>query len=122
MSEMEAHKGKLVPITNLPGTSVEDDAREICSRLGFSLEVGYGDGETYDSWEECLDERGYRNVVHHNGVWYEVRDKKLDEGGFVEGTKNKDGSYDYAVNYYNGGASFTEVMKQVIKKADREAK
>ncbi len=114
MSEMEAHKGKLVPILNLPGTSAEDDAKEICRRLRIEIKP------YYDTWEECLEDEGYRKVVFYNGVWYSVQDTALEIGGFVEGTKNDDGSYDYYVNYYNGGASFTEVMEQAIKKANGE--
>lgn len=121
MSEMEAHKGRLVPITNLPGRSVEGDAEELCSRLGYTKEIEYGDGEEYDSWLECLTEKGYRQVHLIDGVFYQIFDTDLDPEGFIEGTKNEDGSYDYAVHYHNGGASFYEIMQAVVRKANRGA-
>ena len=116
MSEMEAHKGKLIPILNLPGTSAEDDAKEICRRLGIAMP------HYYDNWVETLDDEGYRKVVYRNGVWYSIQGERKDEiGEFVEGHKNADGTYNYYVYYYNGGASLTEVLEEAMEKADKEA-
>lgn len=118
MSEMEAHKGKLVPITNLPGPTPEDNAREICSRLGIEK-----DEDWYNTWMEALDDDDQNRVFYdaRRDIWYEVQDKELEIGGFIEATRNEDGSYDYYVNYYNGGAGFGEVMQAAIKKADKGA-
>lgn len=114
MSETETHKGTLVPITNLPGTSLEDDAREVCSRLGIER------SKYHDSWVECLEFEAPRYVYFRDGVFYEVRDTEVDPpDDFIEATKNPDGSYDYFVSYYNGGAGFDEIMDAVIKKADK---
>ena len=109
MSEMETHKGKLVPITNVEGTQ-EERAKEICSRLGLERE------EYHNSWLECLKDGGYRKVYIHGDTIYEIRDERLDSYGFVEGTANDDGSIDYFISWYNGGASMDEVLDDVMDK------
>lgn len=115
MSETETNKGTLVPITNLPDISTEDNAREICSRLGFEK------GKYHESWMECLEDRAYRQVHFRDGIFYEIRNTRMDDDfEIIEGTKNEDGSYDYFLRWYNGGASMSEVLDDAIDKADRE--
>ena len=109
MSEMETHKGKLVPITNLPGVTTEDDAMEICNRLGLKRV------EWHESWLECLREEGYEYCYYDGVTFYEKHDKELDPYGFSEITKNDDGTIDYFISWYNGGASMEEVLEEAIK-------
>ncbi len=109
MSEMETHKGKLVPITNA-GDNLEEQAKEICSRLGLERE------EYHKTWIECLRDEGYRKVYIHGDTIYEIQDTQLDSYGFTEGTANEDGSINYFISWYNGGASMDEVLDDVMDK------
>lgn len=114
MSEMEAHKGKLVPM-NLKGDTLEERAEDACRILGYKK------SKYHDSWVECLDDEGYRTAHIRDNVIYEIKDTELEIGGFVEGTRNEDGSYDYYLNYYNDWiASFSEVLDEVIVKANKD--
>lgn len=108
MSDMETHKGKLIPICNF-GDTLEERAEAACNQFGFQK------AEWHDSWLECLRDEGYRKVYIHNGVVYEVHDEELDSCGFAEATENEDGSIDYFISYYNGGAGFDEVLNAAIK-------
>lgn len=113
MSGSEIHRGKLVPMS-LKGVTLEERARDACRVLGYQWD------DMYESWVECLRDEGYRHVYVRGDIIYEIQDTHLDEvDGFVEGTRNDDGSYDYYINYYNGGTSFTEVMDEVIVKANK---
>lgn len=116
MSETVTYKGKLVPMT-LEGVTLEERAEYACQEFGFEMK------DYYDSWVECLEEEGnYRAAYIRDGIIYEVKNREVDPpNDFIEGTKNEDGSYDYFVSYYNGGAGFSEIMEQMIKEADKES-
>ena len=113
MSEMETHKGKLVPMV-LNGVTLEERCEDACKRFGFEKE------SWHDTWEECLDDEGYRKVYVSNDIIYEIQDKEVDSYGFVEGSKNDDGSIDYFLSYYNGGASLNEVLDSAVDKANED--
>ena len=107
---METHKGKLVPITNA-GDTLEEQAKEICSRLGLERD------EYHDTWLDCLKDEGYRKVYINGDTIYEIRDTELESYGFVEGSLNGDGSIDYFISWYNGGAGMDEVLDEAVKQA-----
>ena len=107
MSTTEAHKGKLMPMI-LRGVSLEERCRAACSVLGFVK------NKYHSSYEECLRDEGYRKVYIRNQIIYEVQDTELDPSGFSEAETNEDGSIDYMILYYNGGASFDEVIDEAI--------
>ncbi len=112
MSEMETHRGKLVPMI-LAGVTLEENAKNACVKLGLKRD------DYHKSWLECLNDEGYRKVLVRGGIIYEIQDTELESSGFVEGTINDDGSYDYFVSYYNGGASLNEVLESAVKKAEK---
>lgn len=107
MSEMEAHKGKLVPMV-LSGVTLEDRCSSACSLLGF---ITIPDNTT---WEEYLRDVGYKKVFIRDEVIYEVQDTALDASGFAEAVVNDNGTIDYMLMYYNGGGSFDEVLDGAI--------
>jgi hypothetical protein len=117
MSEMETHKGKLTPMV-LTGVSngrvistLEEQAEEVCSMYGCDRDEGM-------TWVEAIDEYLYEDVIIIDGVFYKKEDKTLDSFGFIESTKNDDGSFDYFVSFYNGGASLGEVLESIVKDVD----
>ena len=113
MSQTETHKGRLVPM-NLLGPTLEDKARQACCALGLKREETY-----HDSWVEALEDEGYKKVIIHNDTIYRIEDTEVEPNGFVEGSKNEDGTYEYFVSYYNGGASLSEVLESAIAKAEK---
>jgi len=108
MSETEVHMGKLMPI-NLSG-DLEQRAEKACQMFGYRKE------DWHSSWVECIYESSYMEIIIHNDVIYRIHDKELDEFGFEEATRNEDGTVDYFLSYYNGGASFDEALKSALDK------
>ena len=113
MSETETHRGKLVPMS-LKGATLEERAKDACQRFGYERT------DYHDTWLECLEDEGYRHLHVRGDIIYEAKDTRLEDYEFVEGTKNDDGSYDYFFAYYNGGASFDEMLDTMMKKADKK--
>ena len=109
MSEMDTYRGRLIPVDR-NGLEIERWIQELLG--GDSLE-GYSD------WFEALDEERYNQYVYYSttDTLYLVERERLDPYGFIEATRREDGSVDFTVSYYNGGASFDEVMESVIRKA-----
>ena len=107
MSEMETHKGKLVPMM-LNGVTMEERAQHACNILGY-------ENDCYDSWMECLEDNGCGSVFVRGDIIYKVEDEELDPYGFAEATLNEDGTIDYFLHWYNGGGGFEEVLDAAIK-------
>lgn len=106
MSDVEAYKGKLVPV-DLDGKSVD---------MWIQDELKNVDLENYmDLLDALYEERNGQYFYDRAGdVLYEIHRTPLDPEGFVHSTANPDGSYSFTVSYYNGGASFEEVMDEVV--------
>ena len=91
MSEYERNKGKLIPV----GVDTEhftDDDFETYTENGFAVI----DGEVYE-------------------VQWEVKGD-TDTPEFADVCVNKDGSIDFHTYHYNGGAYWTEIIEDVIKR------
>ena len=109
MSETETHVGKMKPMV-VNGATVEERCEDACKRLGLTRD------KYHDSWEECLSDEGYRKVYQHNGVIYEIiEDKRLDDEDIAEASRNADGTVNFVLSYYNGGASFDEALNSAMK-------
>jgi hypothetical protein len=113
MSEMETHKGKLIPMV-LEGVTLEERCEAACKELGIEM------AEYNDTWEESLRDEGYKKVYISDRVIYKIDDTEVDSYGFVEGNKNDDGTIDYFISWYNGGGSMDEVLDSVIKKVNKD--
>ena len=109
MSDVETHRGKLIPLS-LEGDTLEEQAKDACRHFGFNRE------SYHESWLACLNDEGYKRACVIDNVIYKVEDTELDPYGFAFANKNEDGTIDYFINYYNGGASFNEVLDDAIKK------
>jgi len=109
MSDTEAHTGKLVPMV-LSGVTLEERCEDACKKLGYKM------SDFHSSYEECLRDDGYREVYVHDEVIYKIEDTELDPFGFSVADQNEDGSINYTVMYYNGGASMDEVIDEAVKR------
>lgn len=114
MSEMDTYRGRLTPVDR-KGLGIEAWIQEL---LGWD---SLGD---YMDWFEALDEERSNQYVYYSATdtLYEVERERLDPYGFVEASRREDGSVDFTVSYYNGGASFDEIMESAIRKADSSAR
>ena len=110
MSCIEYHFGKLKKV-DLGEVWLEIRLREIHGDKPYD--------DYYDDLTEFYEsgggmESGY--IVIH-GDLYEIQDKKIENDyGFLEVQKDNDGTINYQVGYYNGGADLTEVLRAVLNK------
>ena len=112
MSETVHYKGKIKKVEIPKDQTINEYCKELCKQFeivesDYFLEYGKGD------YIALLTE--YReDYICVNGGVYEVLSKEyhdLDEG-IARLEENNDGTYDYDVRYYNGGAGFDEMIEQ----------
>ena len=117
MSRVETHKGKLTPL-DLAGDTLEDRARELCLQECIEMD------KYENTWLETVmygDACRNRFFVHEKReVIFRKDDTEVDPDGFIECTVNDDGTYDYFISWYNGGAGMDEVLESAMKYADRD--
>ncbi len=105
MSRYEYNKGKLVPF------GVMDEERAI----SIVKEVP----KYYDNAIDAIREDAEYGVVELNGEWYQVsfdiRRGDFDPD-FCDIQRNENGTINFSSNHYNGGAHWTEVLEEALKK------
>lgn len=110
MSNVESYVGKLVPV-ELDGLTVDE---WIQNKVG-KTELGY-----FQNWVEVLYEEFWKEYHFDNssGILYEIVKEPFDSENFVRMSKNDDGSYDFVVSFYNGGAFLNEVLQEGVSQTD----
>ena len=108
MSEMETKRGNMIKIET---GDVEQYCKELCIRDGIRLtEETYSEQVRYSYNGEYL-------VV--NNELYKLRYIEDLEYGFAEAIQKEDGSIDFMLRWYNGGAIMEEVLEDAIKRMDK---
>ena len=110
MSDMEGWIGKAIPVYE--GLSELDAIRQAVIDSGATP-----DDDEWELKEQFYDLETYEFV---DGQMYKLEAKKLDPYGFVEGKLNDDGSVDFVLYWYNGGAGRNEVLEQAVKQARKD--
>lgn len=113
MSRVEHHKGK---IRELP--LVNGCLETTC--LAVIQEAGRGDeiGSRYTAHEFIMDEL-YNEYLIMNGKLYAIESKEYDDNrDIAEATVNPDGTIDFEVKFYNGGASMCEMIRLAVDKLE----
>lgn len=116
MSEMQRNKGIVKRV------STKDNLKEVYERL-------IAEGKHDNKWDD-LNEDGTPNWI--DGDDYDIVDGCLfdisgapderdpSEGDVNEATKLNDTDYQVHALFYNGGASFSEMLEESIPKADKD--
>lgn len=104
MSETVHYRGTLKEIKKLDNESLEEQ----CKRL-----LGYKDLESYsESYQEELLSEHYKKYVAHDDVLYLVDMGCVDtDEDIFHLRKDKNGSINFEVKYYNGGCGFNEAIE-----------
>lgn len=111
MSQQETRKGRIKLVENIEGeTDYEKKACQIMEELGLSDDK-YDWGSEVDT---LLELTNYEKFMEINGKLYEILEDEELEYGFCEVAENSDGSISYIASWYNGGASFSEVLEKPI--------
>ncbi len=100
MSEYEHFKGKLTST----GMTVDE----------FMKDVKVPD--CYESKTEYFNDTMSDQAMEVSGIVYTVdRSFYEDNSDIFESTKNKDGTINFQVRYYNGGCGFGEALEEALK-------
>ena len=114
MSDVDTYRGRLIPV-DLEGQTLNQWIQKRLDRIEL---------KDYEfSWLDALHEELYDSYHYdrNSGILYEVQRERFDPEGFVHARHNSDGTIDFLVSYYNGGASFGEVMDEVVDREDSGA-
>lgn len=109
MSRTEYHHGTL----RNTGLSVLEYVSALPSRKQPDLnELSY-----YESLEDWFREEFYGKALIMEGFVWEAEDHEADaEAGIFKADLQEDGSYEYVLQYYNGGCSWEEALLVALGK------
>jgi hypothetical protein len=105
MSEVELHIGTLQEIDTTP-LNAEGWCKVKCVELGIKK-------DPYESYVEALTFK--RPIICLNNRMYYISDKKLESCDVSEIYKNPNGTYNYVIEFYNGGTDLREMLEEAIK-------
>lgn len=107
MSEIEHHRGKLIPLNKYVSQFISD-------RLILEDIEAYGNGVN-GYFENHFD--GYNGNEHLlilNNLVYKVENINSDFGNLLLASKDKDGSYNYSVIFHNGSFVLEEAIVDAV--------
>lgn len=111
MSYTEYHCGKLKKFIPPYGENPEDWASQFLENIEAERDTNMYKTAIDQVIGEC--EEFWYKLVNINGVIYEVEDQEITED-FDMLTKNEDGTFNYTMSFYNGGACFSEALEYLI--------
>lgn len=111
MSDVESYKGKLIPV-DCGELSLDEKIQEITGTTELP--------DYFDTWLEYLHEEKWEEYFFdsNSGILYKVEKEELQLDYFALGEKKENGSYEFAVSFYNGGCNLGDVLEDAIKDAE----
>lgn len=113
MSDVEAYRGKLVPV-DLEGMTIEEKCQQLCSAT---------ERESYnDTWLEQLEDEFYKEYFYDavNQRLFAVKKEEFDPEELMIMSKNDDGSYEFMTSFYNGGTNLKEMLTDGIAEVEED--
>lgn len=104
MSDTVHYKGKLTPTGKTISGYIGDD---------------YLKSGDYSSAEDYFNDNYYQAAIEYDGHVFEVEKEEVDtdsDSDIFVSSKNKDGSINFEVRYYNGGCGFDKAIDEALKK------
>ncbi len=110
MSETVHYRGKLTEIKPTATRTTEFIARRILIE-----DRGLEKSTFYETYLEALCDELYDEYYSHKGKLYKItkEDVGIDDD-IITARQNEDGTIDYELRYYNGGAGFGECMDEAL--------
>ena len=116
MSETEHWVGKLVPVLCYDDSDLEEQCKFICEGRGLTELDSY-----YESYQEYLEDQYYEEYYIGNNIIYEVKRKEIDPYDDIHNAvKMPDGSIAFEIRWYNGGASYRELLDVALDEMENE--
>lgn len=111
MGQIETHIGVLRPVIK---TNEAETTNEVIVRLLGDVELTEKEEDLFKQLKDVDD--NYNRYFLFDGILYEVENKELDGDDVYEATFMLDGTIKYTLQFYNGGASFNEMMGYALNK------
>lgn len=111
MSDVEAYRGKLIPV-DLDGMTVEEKSQQLCSAT---------ERKSYNrTWIEQLEDESERKYFYDavNERLFTVEKEDIEPDNFMVMSKNDDGSYEFVTSFYNGGTYLEGMLSEGIADAE----
>lgn len=121
MSETVHYRGKLQEILPRQTRDLQYIAKELCDELGIE-ENNYWKKYHNKDYIELLCDTRYNEYLTINNRLFKIESQEsVDlEEEIIKVFDNEDGTFNYEVKYYNGGAGFEEVIEQAFNKLNKE--
>lgn len=110
MSETVTHIGKLKEV-DLQGKSTEQWAEDFFKANGTTELDSY-----YDDWLEKLQSDDDKFIVVNDKIYESIEDKKSEYEDICYLRDNGDGTFDYVMQFYNGGTCLPEMIEDGFEK------
>jgi hypothetical protein len=123
MSETELLKGKLKEFARIPEETFQSYVERFIKDKKQEIPSSYqGKCLSNDEVEEMFRDVFYKeHGVIIEGIIYEiVQIENYESDDIFEAKKQRDGSIDFILKYYNGGCSFTEAMEYAFEKMEQK--
>ena len=116
MSETVHYTGKIKPVTIPIGIDLNTYAKQLCEELNIK-EDNYWLKHSNGNYIDLLTENREDYIYVKNVLYLVLTQAEHDlEDEIARITVNSDGTYDYEVRYYNGGAGFDEMLTECLQK------
>lgn len=110
MSETVTYIGKLKKV-DLRDKTIEEWCDEKCQEL--QIEVG----GLYKTANEALrSEMSYEYFFHGDDIWEAIENKKVEFEDICFMSPNSDGTYNFVMQFYNGGTCLPEMIEEGLNK------
>lgn len=116
MSETVHYKGVATKVDQPIDKTVIEVAEAILKERGKEMAV------YYDNAIECLCEEYYDEYFYHHKAksLYSITKEWVElEDDIIKADINSDGTIQYEVRYYNGGAGFSECLENAFNELDK---
>jgi hypothetical protein len=118
MSNVVHYKGILFEVHPTEGKTIQEMAQQLFKDEGHEMS-GYDKEYLYRvDWVRTLCSYS-ENYLTFNYKLYQIKKVGLDPNDdIIRASLNEDGSIDFEVKFYNGGASIQEAIESALKKLD----
>ena len=111
MSETVWYKGTLTEI-KATDKSVEEIAEELYKEMSARDKADY-----HETYTEALADEFYDDYYSYEGKLYSLTKEYVEyDEDIIRAKRNDDGTIEYELKYYNGGAGFAECMDEALDK------
>jgi len=113
MSETVHYKGIATKINQVNGKTLMQVAKDILKDRNKEI------ADYYDNAIECLCDSFYREFFYHSKTQtlYKLDNNEYEpDEDIIKANQKEDGTIEYELRYYNGGAGFDECIEEAFDK------